>query len=80
MTNLESLLKRVGARIPASVTPATRIEIHPSEWIALTNEIERLTRYSLIVESYLDRETLQDVFKRWRDSPDGSVHEPGNND
>lgn len=29
-------------------------------------EVERLTRYSLIVESYLDRETLKEVWKRWR--------------
>jgi hypothetical protein len=31
-----------------------------------TQEIERLKRYSLIVESYLDRETLKEVLKKWR--------------
>jgi hypothetical protein len=41
---VSALIAKVNARIPSSVTPATRIEIHPSEWISLTDEIERLTR------------------------------------
>lgn len=38
------LIEKVNARIPSSVTPATRIYIHPSEWIVLTDEIDRLQR------------------------------------
>lgn len=34
---IDILLDRVNARIPTSVTPATRIEIHPAEWIELSN-------------------------------------------
>lgn len=33
----------VNARIPASVIPSTRIEIHPSEWLILVNEISDLS-------------------------------------
>lgn len=38
----ETVIKAVNARMPNSVTPATRMEIHPSEWLTLTYEIERL--------------------------------------
>lgn len=40
VTALDQLIKRVNARIPTSVTPATRIEIHPAEWIELANAVE----------------------------------------
>lgn len=39
---VDRLLKAVSARIPSSVTPDTRIEIHPSEWLMLANEISDL--------------------------------------
>lgn len=39
-------------------------------------EIERLKRYSLIVESYLDRETLKEVLTKYRATPDGRTLEP----
>lgn len=39
---VDRLLKRVSARIPASVTPATQIAIHPADWLALGDEIEKL--------------------------------------
>lgn len=43
MTNqVDSVLHGVNARIPSSVTPATRIDIHPSEWIVLANEVSGL--------------------------------------
>lgn len=44
MTNqkLDRLIEQANAQIPASVTPATRIEIHPSQWIELTAEITQL--------------------------------------
>lgn len=34
------LIAAVNARIPSSVTPATRVEIHPSEWLALVDALE----------------------------------------
>lgn len=40
-SNLESLIARVNACIPASVTPATRIAIHPSDWLTLVDALER---------------------------------------
>lgn len=42
MSELHKVLLRVAKRIPAHVTPDTRIEIHPSEWIALVGRIEDL--------------------------------------
>jgi hypothetical protein len=33
------LIDRVNARIPSSVTPSTRIEIHPSEWLRLADAL-----------------------------------------
>ena len=35
--NVPELIQSVNARIPGSVTPETRIEIHPSEWLALVD-------------------------------------------
>lgn len=35
-------ITRVNALVPNSVTPRTRIEIHPSDWIKVTDEVERL--------------------------------------
>jgi len=35
--DLGALIRKVSARIPASVTPATRINIHPAEWLELSN-------------------------------------------
>lgn len=58
---VDKLLKRVGARIPASVTPATRIEIHPSEWIALTDEIERAR--GQLLEARNDIDKLHDIMR-----------------
>lgn len=43
MTNLETVLKRVARRMPTSVIPTTTMEIHPSEWLTLTDEIKKLT-------------------------------------
>lgn len=36
---LDALIRRVNALIPSSVTPATRIEIHPCDWLALVDEV-----------------------------------------
>lgn len=36
---VDIVIRAVNARIPNSVTPATKITIHPSEWIELVNEI-----------------------------------------
>lgn len=40
-TALDRLITTVSARIPASVTPSTRIEIHPSEWLMLVDEVQQ---------------------------------------
>jgi hypothetical protein len=36
---IDIVIRAVNARMPNSVTPATRIEIHPSEWIELVSEV-----------------------------------------
>lgn len=36
---LAAIIKKVGARMPSSVTPATRIEVHPSEWLTLVDAV-----------------------------------------
>lgn len=38
--DLGALIRKVGARIPNSVTPETRIEIHPSEWLMLVDALD----------------------------------------
>jgi hypothetical protein len=43
-TKLEALIKRVNGLIPNSVNPATRISIHPCDWIALVNEVDNLQK------------------------------------
>lgn len=39
-----ALILTVNARIPSGVTPATRIEIHPSEWLILVDELDGANR------------------------------------
>ena len=39
---VDKLIQRVNARMPNSVKPTTRIEIHPSEWTELVREILEL--------------------------------------
>lgn len=41
-SSIAHLIRTVNARIPSSVTPATRIEIHPSDWLQLVDEIKRM--------------------------------------
>lgn len=44
MTNVQATIRRVNAQVPNSVTPETRISLHPADWIELTEEIERLDK------------------------------------
>ena len=37
---LDVLIRRVNALIPSSVTPATRIEIHPCDWLTLVDAVQ----------------------------------------
>lgn len=39
---IDTLLHGIMQRIPASVTPNTRIELHPSEWMNVAAEVELL--------------------------------------
>lgn len=39
---LAVLLTRVSALVPCSVTPQTRIQIHPSDWMQIVDEVQRL--------------------------------------
>lgn len=39
---VDRLIRTVNACMPTSVNPSTRIEIHPSEWLTLVNEISDL--------------------------------------
>ena len=41
------IIDSITARIPASVTPTTRIEIHPSEWLVVVDEINELRKHFL---------------------------------
>ena len=65
---------------PAEVFPQPRmfLMVVPEDYFQeALEEIERLKRYSLIVESYLDRETLKEVLTKYRATPDGRTPEPG---
>jgi hypothetical protein len=60
MTNsIDTLIRRVNERIPASVTPATRIEIHPCEWIELGDEISQLRGNLSLAEEGLANYALE---------------------
>lgn len=41
---VDALIERVNSRFPSSVTPSTRIEIHPSEWLEVAAEVAELRR------------------------------------
>ncbi len=66
---IAALIKNVNARIPSSVTPSTRISIHPSEWIFLSGEIESQARLlseleaSVSTSFYLDGLSID----QWRE-------------
>jgi chromosome segregation ATPase len=60
MTNsIDTLIRKVNERIPASVTPATRIEIHPCEWIELGDEITQLRGNLSLAEEGLANYALE---------------------
>jgi len=56
-----ALMRRVNARIPSSVTPSTRIEIHPSEWITLANALAESRGPSPAETSALLSDAARDV-------------------
>lgn len=37
---LDALIRRVNALIPSSVTPDTRIQIHPCDWLTLVDALQ----------------------------------------
>lgn len=52
-----------------------RAQMAQASALGANREAGRQYRYSRIVESYLDRETLKEVLRQYRQSPDGSAVE-----
>lgn len=61
---ISALIDRVNARMPSSVTPSTRIEIHPADWLTLVDEIECLQRELAILWQDAERLDYLDALNR----------------
>lgn len=69
-----ALIEQVNARMPSSVTPSTRIEIHPADWLTLVDEIERLRREVAQREASFDLrwKASMRAIKRWQEAHPGN--------
>jgi hypothetical protein len=72
---LSKLIKKVNARIPSNVTPSTRIEIHPSEWLMLADAVATHEPKNALDDKTLCdalREVLRHAFVPGMQTADGS--------
>lgn len=71
------VIRRVNDRMPRSVTPETRMEIHPSEWLTLTHQIADLRERVFLATLPEMSSQLVEEARRQGKLPPASAQPPG---